>query len=104
NSMGARIKVYGQEHIEIQGVPELHGTTHEVIADNMEAITWLAAAAITGGDVEIENFPFSDLDVVLTHLRAAGAKLYRGDSSLIVRGDTCYPLEISTGPHPGINS
>lgn len=104
NSMGGKITVYGQEHIEIIGQGGLQGTEHRVIADNMEAITWLAAAVITGGDIQIEAFPYEDLEVVLTHLRAAGAKLYRGDDALIVRGGSCYPIEISTGPHPGINS
>lgn len=104
NKMGAKISVYGQEHIEIQGVEGLHGAEHRVIADNMEAITWLAAAVITDGDIEIKDFPSADLEVVLAHMKAAGAKLYRGESSLIVRGGTCYPIEISTGPHPGINS
>lgn len=103
-AMGARISVFGQEHIEIQGISELGGTEHRVIADNMEAITWLSAAVITGGDIEIEDFPYGDLEVVLAHLRAAGARLYRGETSLIVRGGACYPIEISTGPHPGINS
>lgn len=104
NSMGANITVYGQEHIEIKGVEGLYGTQHTVIADNMEAITWLTAAVITNGDIEITDFPYDDLEVVLAHLRAAGAKLYCGDESLIIRGGTCYPIEISTGPHPGINS
>lgn len=104
NSMGAKITVYGQEHIEIQGVEMLRGTKHQVIADNMEAITWLAAAVITKGDIEIIDFPYADLEVVLAHLKAAGAKLYQGENSLIVRGGACYPVEISTGPHPGINS
>lgn len=102
--MGAKIRVFGQEHIEITGVEGLNGAEHRVIADNMEAITWLAAAVITGGDIEIRDFPYGDLEVVLAHLRAAGAKLYRGEDSLIVRGGACYPIEISTGPHPGINS
>ncbi|MFA0075120.1 UDP-N-acetylglucosamine 1-carboxyvinyltransferase [Vibrio cyclitrophicus] len=104
NSMGAKIKVHGQEHIEVEGVEKLTGSIHRVIPDNMEAITWLAAAAITKGDIEIVDFPYSDLEVVLAHLKAAGAKLYNGDNSLIVRGGDCYPIEISTGPHPGINS
>ena len=103
-SMGAQIRVFGQEHIEITGSEGLSGTQHRVIADNMEAITWLAGAVITGGDVEIHGFPYEDLEVVLAHLKAAGAQLYRGDRSLIVRGGACYPVEISTGPHPGINS
>ena len=102
--MGAKIRVFGQEHIEITGVEGLNGAEHQVIADNMEAITWLAAAVITGGDIEIQRFPYADLEVVLAHLRAAGARLYQGDDSVIVRGGSCYPIEISTGPHPGINS
>lgn len=103
-SMGAKIRVFGQEHIEITGVEGLHGAEHRVIADNMEAVTWLVGAVMTGGDVEIKGFPYGDLEVVLAHLTAAGARLYRHEDSLIVRGGTCYPIEISTGPHPGINS
>jgi len=70
----------------------------------MEAVTWLVGAVMTGGDVEIQGFPYGDLEVVLAHLTAAGAQLYRNDTALIVRGGGCYPIEISTGPHPGINS
>ena len=103
-SMGANITVYGQEHIEINGVTNLSGTSHRVIPDNMEAITWLIAAVITGGDLEIINFPFGDLEVPLIHLRESGAKYYHGPNSLIVRGGRPYPVEISTGPYPGINS
>jgi len=103
-SMGALIHVYGQEHIEIIGLEGLKGTEHTVIPDNMEAITWLVGACVTNGDIEILNFPYEDLEVVLVHLRAAGARIYRGENSLIVRGGSCYPIEISTGPHPGINS
>lgn len=103
-SMGAKITVYGQEHIEIIGVDGLSGTTYTVMPDNMEAITWLVGSVMTGGDVEIKNFPYSDLEVALIHLRDSGAKFYRGENSLIVRGGMPYPIEISTGPHPGINS
>ncbi|MBQ0959927.1 UDP-N-acetylglucosamine 1-carboxyvinyltransferase [Ideonella sp. 4Y11] len=102
--MGAKIFVHGQEQIEIHGVSELDGAEHTVINDNMEAITWVAAAAITKGDIEIMGFPFGDLEVVMAHLRAAGARFYAGEDSLIIRGGKCYPIEISTGPHPGINS
>ena len=102
--MGSKIRVFGQEHIEVTGVDALKGVEHEVIADNMEAVTWLVGAVMTGGDVEISRFPYNDLEIVLTHLKAAGACLYRNDDALIVRGGTCYPIEISTGPHPGINS
>lgn len=104
NDMGANIIIHGQEHIEVNGVEALKGVEHNVIPDSMEAITWLVAASITGGEVEIHDFPFSDLEIVLSHLTAAGALLYRGPNSVIVRGRKCYPIEISTGPHPGINS
>lgn len=108
-SMGARIKVFGQEHIEIVGVESLTGTQYTVIPDNMEAITWLIGSVITKGDVEIINFPYEDLEVPLIHLRESGAKFYTGKTSqgkpsLIVRGGRAFPVEISTGPYPGINS
>ena len=103
-SMGARIKVFGQEHIEIIGSETLSGTQHTVIADNMEAITWLIGSVVTRGSVEIINFPTKDLEVPLIHLRESGAKFYQGENSLIVKGGRCFPVEISTGPYPGINS
>jgi UDP-N-acetylglucosamine 1-carboxyvinyltransferase len=102
--MGAAIRVYGQEHIEVTGVEALGGAEHHVIPDNMEAVTWLVGAAITGGTVEIEQFPTQDMEVVLAHLTAAGAQIFHGLHSVIIKGGICYPLEISTGPHPGINS
>lgn len=102
--MGSKIQVYGQKCIVIEGVEELHGAKHTVVPDNMEAITWAIASVITHGDVEIINFPFEHLEVPLVFLRESGMKYYRGENSLIVRGGTPYPIEISTGPYPGINS
>lgn len=104
NSLGAKISVYGQEHIAIEGVECLTGGRHDTIADNMEALTWFVAAVMTGGEIEIENFPFDDLEVPLIHLRESGARFYRSQERIIVRGGRCYPIEISTGPYPSINS
>lgn len=104
NSMGAQITVYGQEHIKIVGKESLRGTTHTVIPDNVEALTWLVGAAVTGGEVEIIDFPYEHLSVPLTFLEESGARLYRHHNSLIVKGSKCFPLELSTGPYPGINS
>lgn len=104
NKMGAKIKVFGQKCIEIEGVETLSGTKHAVIPDNMEALTWAIGSVITNGEVEIENFPYEHLEVPLVYLRESGMKFYRGESSLIVKGGTPYPVEISTGPYPGINS
>jgi UDP-N-acetylglucosamine 1-carboxyvinyltransferase len=102
--MGGEIKVFGQEHIVVTGKAELRGTTHKVIPDNVEALTWLVGAAVTGGEVEIQNFPFEHLEIPLTYLKESGAKMYRHENSMIVKNSKCYPLELSTGPYPGVNS
>lgn len=104
NTMGASIRVYGQERIEINGVKSLQGVKHRVIPDSMEALTWIIGAAITGGEAEIFDFPYQDLEVPLIFLRESGLNFYRGVNNLIVKGGTPYPLDISTGPYPGINS
>jgi UDP-N-acetylglucosamine 1-carboxyvinyltransferase len=104
NTMGAAIRVYGQERIEIDGIEFLRGANHTVIPDNMEAITWAVGAAITGGEAEIVDFPYQDLEVPLIFLRESGLNYYRGEKNLIVRGSNPYPLDFSTGPYPGINS
>jgi UDP-N-acetylglucosamine 1-carboxyvinyltransferase len=102
--MGARIRVFGQERIEIEGVDALHGARHQVLVDNMEAFTFLVAAAATEGDVEILRFPARHLEVPLIFARASGVRLHEGEDSVIVRGGRTYPVELSTGPYPGINS
>lgn len=104
NSMGAKITVRGQESIVIQGVEKLSGTNYRVIPDNMEALTWLIGACVTGGDVEILDFPYEHLEVPLIHLRESGCVFYKSEKSLIVRGGDTFPIDISTGPYPGINS
>jgi len=103
-SMGVPIKVFGQEHFEVIGQRELSGANHRVIPDNVEALTWLIAAVMTGGEIEIHDFPFGHLELPLIYLRESGARMYKGENSLVVRGGRCYPLELSTGPYPGINS
>jgi len=104
NKMGGDIKVFGQERIVINGVEKLRGVVHECISDNVEAISWAVAAAITGGDIEIRNFPTSHLEIPLIFLREAGVKLFTNGTTTIVRHSECFPIDISTGPYPGINS
>ncbi|MEZ0497985.1 UDP-N-acetylglucosamine 1-carboxyvinyltransferase [Sphingomonas sp. IW22] len=103
-AMGATITVHGQESIEITGADALNGVSRRVMPDNMEAMTWLVGSVISGGDVEIRDFPFEDLEVPLIFLRESGAKIFREGSTAIVRSGRPYPVEISTGPYPGINS
>lgn len=104
NKMGSNIRVYGQKCIVVDGVEKLNGVVHSVIPDNMEALTWAIGSVITNGDVEILNFPFDHLEVPLAYLKESGMKYYKGENSLIVKGGSAYPIEISTGPYPGINS
>jgi UDP-N-acetylglucosamine 1-carboxyvinyltransferase len=59
---------------------------------------------MTGGDLTIRNFPTSHLEVPLIHLRESGVKCFQMHNEVIVRDGCCYPVDISTGPFPGINS
>ena len=102
--LGANIEVFGQEHIEIAGVEGLGGGEHRIMPDNVEALTWLVGAMVTGGEVEIIDFPHAHLEVPLIFLRESGARMFRGDDALVVRGGRCYPVDLATGPYPGINS
>jgi len=104
NKMGAKIEVRGNESIVVEGVETLHGTTHNVMPDNMEALTYLVAAAVTGGEIEIVGFPYEHLEVPMIFLESSGLKVYHGTNSIIIKECNCYPLEISTGSYPGINS
>lgn len=104
NKAGANIKAYGQERIEIMGIDSLSAVNHSVMPDNMEALTWVILSTMTKSEIKIENFPFKDLEVPLIHLRESGVNLYSfGDKAIVSTGE-CYPIEISTGPYPGINS
>ena len=73
--MGARIEGHGTSRIRIQGVERLHGCTHDVVADRIEAGTFLCAVAAAGGDAVLRNARADHLDAVLEKLREAGAEL-----------------------------
>lgn len=105
NKMGAKIIVNGQESIEIEGVEKLgNSVSHNILSDNLQALTYLVMGAMTGKELYIKNFPFADLEVPLIFLRFSGLKYFRCGNDLIVRRCNPYPLDISTGPYPGINS
>ncbi|MDO6421058.1 UDP-N-acetylglucosamine 1-carboxyvinyltransferase [Saccharophagus degradans] len=104
NNAGAKINIRGQESIVIEGVPKLFGAIHNVMPDNMEALTWLVISSVTKSQIKIKNFPFEDLEVPLIFLRESGVNLYRCGSDVIVGEGECFPVELSTGPYPGINS
>ena len=72
-AMGARIEGHGSSRIRIQGVPQLHGATHQVVADRIETGTFLCAVAATGGDVLLRHGRGDHLEAVIEKLRDAGA-------------------------------
>jgi UDP-N-acetylglucosamine 1-carboxyvinyltransferase len=78
-AMGAKIDGIGTDRLVIQGVEQLHGASHNVIADRIETATFLCAVAATGGDVTLRNVRTDILDVALDKLREAGVVITSGD-------------------------
>jgi UDP-N-acetylglucosamine 1-carboxyvinyltransferase len=78
-AMGAKIEGIGTDRLVIQGVDQLHGASHTVIADRIETATFLCAVAATGGDVTLQNARTDILDVALDKLREAGVVVTTGD-------------------------
>jgi UDP-N-acetylglucosamine 1-carboxyvinyltransferase len=77
-AMGAKIEGHGTSRIHIQGVDRLHGCTHQVVADRIEAGTFLCAVAATGGDVVLRHGRADHLDAVIDKLLEAGAEIEAG--------------------------
>jgi UDP-N-acetylglucosamine 1-carboxyvinyltransferase len=80
-AMGAKIEGHGTSRIQIQGVERLHGCTHQVVADRIEAGTFLCAAAATGGDVVLRHARSDHLDAVIDKLIEAGAEIEAGTNT-----------------------
>lgn len=86
-AMGAKIDGIGTDRLVIQGVERLHGATHAVIPDRIEAGTFLCAVAAAGGDVTLTGMRAHILDAVIDKLREAGATIDEGVDTLRVRMD-----------------
>jgi UDP-N-acetylglucosamine 1-carboxyvinyltransferase len=86
-AMGAKIEGHGTSRIRIQGVERLHGCNHQVVADRIEAGTFLCAVAATGGDVVLRHARADHLDAVIDKLREAGAVIEAGDGFVRVRAN-----------------
>lgn len=86
-AMGARIEGHGTSRIHIQGVDRLHGCRHQVVADRIEAGTFLCAVAATGGDVVLHHARADHLEAVIDKLREAGASIESGDGFIRVRSE-----------------
>ena len=101
SAMGARIKGAGTELITVEGVARLHGARHRIMADRIEAGTFLAAAAATCGRVTLHGTDGAILDAVLEKLREAGAELQTGNGtiSLAMQGKP-KSVNVRTAPYP----
>jgi UDP-N-acetylglucosamine 1-carboxyvinyltransferase len=86
-AMGARISGHGTRRITIEGVERLHGCTHQVVADRIEAGTFLCAVAATGGDVVLRHGRADHLDAVIDKLRDAGVRVQAVDGGIRVQAD-----------------
>jgi UDP-N-acetylglucosamine 1-carboxyvinyltransferase len=102
-SMGARIEGIGTNHLRIQGVEKLHGTTHRVVADRIEAGTYAMAAAITGGDVELIGINHDLIGSALASLAQAGVVCTETERGLRINrsNGALHGVDVMTEPYPG---
>ncbi|MBL8601798.1 MAG: UDP-N-acetylglucosamine 1-carboxyvinyltransferase [Myxococcales bacterium] len=104
NKMGARIDGAGTDVIHIEGVETLHPVDHAIIADRIEAGTFMCAVAATGGDVLVEGTISEHVEPLAERLRTAGVEIVREETGLRVRSPGARGLravDIETAPHPG---
>lgn len=102
NSMGANIRGAGTNVIRIEGVKELRGATHSVIPDRIEAGTFMIGAAMSGGDVFVENALSEHLKPVVAKLKEVGAEVIEDIDGIRVIGHLpMRPADVKTLPYPG---
>ena len=101
--MGAKVTGDGSDKIVIEGVKKLHGGEHSIVADRIEAGTYLIAGMATRGRVICRNTKPEDLDPVLAKLRLAGAYVEIDGNSILLdmTKRRIKPVDIITAPHPG---
>ena len=99
--MGAKIEGIGTDRLVVQGVDRLHGAEHKVVADRIEAGTFLCAAAATLGDIVLRGIPPMILDAVLIKLREAGATVETGDDWIrLVMSQRAQAVSFRTSEYP----
>ncbi len=102
NSMGANIRGAGTDVIRIDGVEKLHGCTYSVIPDQIEAGTYMVAAAATGGDVTVNNVIPKHLESIIAKLREMSVEVIEYDDSVrVISGGKLKGVNIKTLPYPG---
>ena len=102
NEMGANVKGAGTNTIKIKGVESLNGAEHTVIPDRIEAATYMVAAAMTKGDITVENVLMEHLKPIIAKLRETGCEIIEMENAVRVIGpEVLKPIDIKTLPHPG---
>lgn len=102
NAMGGRVQGAGTNTIRITGVKKLHGTEHTIIPDRIEAGTFMIAAAITEGDVLIENAVPEHMTALIAKMREMGIEVTEEGEGVRVRSTRpLKAVDIKTMPHPG---
>src|SRR5271168_1925741 len=102
NKMGAKIEGAGTPTIRVKGVSKLKGAKHRIIPDRIEAATFIIAAALTGGDLNIANCEPAHLGALLSKLHEVGVKTKSSADSVRVMGDNPFiAADMSTEEHPG---
>jgi UDP-N-acetylglucosamine 1-carboxyvinyltransferase len=102
NTMGARITGIGSPRLVIDGVSRLRPVQYRIIPDRIEAGTFMAAVAATGGELHIGNCRLEDMMAVVDKLRSMGAKVEpNGDGCTVAGGEHIEPSDITTQPYPG---
>ena len=102
NAMGAKISGAGTDVIKIRSVSALHGGFYSIIPDQIEAGTYMAAAAATGGDVLVQNVIPKHMDCISAKLREMGAQVTEYDDAIrVVRTGRLRRANVKTLPYPG---
>lgn len=102
NKMGAKITGIGSPRLVIEGVGQLHPVEFEVIPDRIEAGTFMVAAAITAGELRLQNCRLNDMMAVVDRLRDIGVTVDAdGDGCVVARRGPIRPADVTTQPYPG---
>ena len=101
NKMGARVNGAGEDTIHIEGVTSLTGAEHTIIPDRIETGTFIVAAALTGGELEIKDCRPDHLTAVIEQLTAAGVELQElNPTTLLAKSNGLRAKDVSTAPYP----
>ena len=102
NSMGADVRGAGTDTVKVNGVDRLHGGTYTIIPDQIEAGTYMVAAAATGGEVLVKNVIPKHLECISAKLRETGTIVQEYEDSVLVKGaSTLRRANVKTLPYPG---